>query len=150
MRAFASVFGFLAACAYQPGSFHSVTRPFSGQQATIDCLDLSVERRVDRQTEAVLGFSFGNRCDHPVLVDLASVAVVGRTREGRELQLIAYDPLHEVRAIWLDGRAVGSEALAYPTDAPLGEICVDAASIIHAPASHWLCLASHSQPPEVP
>jgi hypothetical protein len=150
MRAFASVSVVVAACAYQPGSFHAVSRPFTGEQATIDCLDVAIERRTERPNETVLGYSFGNRCDHPVLVDLASVAVVGHTREGRELQLMAYDPLHEVRAVWLDGRAIGGEAIAYPSDAPIGEICVDAAMIIHAPASHWLCLASRSQPQEVP
>lgn len=151
MRAHVAACLAIAGCAYQPGSFHSVMQEFPGQQATVDCLDLAVERRPDLPNgSAVVRFAFGNRCDHPTVVDLSAAAVVGRTSDGHQVQLTAYDPRHEIQALRIDGRAVGREALAYPADTPISEICVDAASIAHASTEQWMCLASSTQPVEVP
>jgi len=139
----------VAGCAYQPGSFHSLNQPFAGQQATLDCLDLAVHRRPDLPGGgAVVSYAFGNRCDHPTVVDLATIDVFGRTDDGRQLELKAYDPRHELEVLFLDGRAVGHEAIAYPSDAPLGVVCFDAATIARASAVHWMCLPSNSQPTE--
>jgi len=141
----------LLGCAYQPGSFHSVMQDFSGQQASVDCLDLSVERRPDLPDHsAVVRYAFGNRCDHPVVVDLGGAAIVGRTAAGQQVQLTAYDPRHEIQVLRIDGRAVGREALAYPADTPISEICIDAASIAHGSSAQWMCLATRSQLVEVP
>lgn len=141
MRALAALL--LAGCAYQPGSFDSSLQRFKGQQMTIDCLDLAVERRPDLPDgSAVVGFAFGNRCDHPTWVDLVGLPVVGRTTDGRQMELSAYDPHHEITTLRLDGRAVGREALAYPTDAPLAEVCIDAGTIAHGATAHWMCLSS--------
>ncbi len=150
MRAHAVACLALAGCAYQPGSFHSVMQDFPGKQATVECIDLAVERRPDLPNgSAVVRFAFGNRCDHPAIVDLASASVVGRTEDGDQVQLTAYDPRHEIQMMRIDGRAVGREALAYPADTPISEICVDAGSIAHGPSPQWMCLASRSQQ-EVP
>lgn len=141
----------LAGCAYQPGSFHSVMQGFPGQQVTVNCLDLAIERRPDLPDgSAVVRFAFGNRCDHPTVVDLSAASIVGRTTTGQQVQLTAYDPHHEIQVLRIDGRAVGREALAFPADTPIGEICVDAASIAHGSSAQWMCLASRSQPVEVP
>lgn len=141
MRALATLL--LAGCAYQAGSFDSSLQRFKGQQATIDCLDVAIERRHDlADGAAVVGYAFGNRCDHPTVVDLAAVAVVGRTADGRQMELAAYDPRHEISTLRLDGRAVGREALAYPTDVPLAEVCIDAGTIAHGATAHWMCLSS--------
>lgn len=141
MRALAALL--LAGCAYQPGSFDSSLQRFKGQQATVDCLDLAVDRRHDLPDHsAVVGFAFGNRCDHPAVVDLAAAAVVGRTVDGHQLELSAYDPHHEIATLRIDGRAVGREALAYPSDTPLAEICIDAATIAHGATARWMCLTS--------
>lgn len=141
MRALAALL--LAGCAYQAGSFDSSLQRFKGLQTTIDCLDLAVERRHDlANNAAVVGYAFGNRCDHPTVVDLAAVRVVGRTADGDEMELSAYDPRHEISTLRLDGRAVGREAVAYPSESSLAEICIDAGTIAHNATAHWMCLTS--------
>jgi hypothetical protein len=151
MRANVAAYLVLAGCAYQPGSFHSVMQEFPGQQATIDCLDLAVERRPDLPNHSgVVRFAFGNRCDHPVIVDLASAAIVGRTEDGQEIPLTAYDPRHEIQLMRIDGRAVGRETLAFPADTTINEICIDAATIAHGSSAQWMCLDSRPQTVEVP
>jgi hypothetical protein len=113
MRANAAAVLALAGCAYQPGSFHSVMQDFAGQQATVDCLDLSIQRKPNLPDgSAVVRFAFGNRCDHPTVVDLASAAIIGRTADGQSVKLTAYDPRHEIQVLRIDGRAVGGEAIA--------------------------------------
>ena len=149
MRALVTVGICLAGCAYQPGSFESLRQPFDGSRATVGCLDVAVTRRADPPAGvAVVSYVFGNRCDRPALVDLAGVDVVGRLANGHAVELTAYDPSHELAALWIDGRAVGHEAIAYRSTSPLREICVDAASIARTETVRWLCLASSSQ--EVP
>src|SRR5688572_27100413 len=66
-------------CSYSPGSFSYPGRYFAGQRLTVGCLDVSIDRRADAFESAVLDFQFGNRCDDPVVVDLLSVPVIGRT-----------------------------------------------------------------------
>jgi hypothetical protein len=151
MRAQVAVGLALAGCAYQPGSFHSIQQPFAGKQATFGCLDLAVERRDDLPSgSAVVSYAFGNRCDHPAVVDLATIAVVGRTTDGRQLELTAFDPRHEISVMRIDGRAVGREAIAYPVDEPLSEVCIDAGSIARWASEQWMCFASRPQLTEVP
>lgn len=138
-------------CAYRPGSFHFVSQPFDGMQTTIDCLDVALERRPDLPSgEAVIAYAFGNRCERPALVDLSTAGVVGRTSDGERVSLVAYDPRHEILAMWVDGGGTGEEAIAYQSGSPLTDICVDAASIARAPNAQWLCLAARSQTSEVP
>ena len=138
----------IAGCTYQPGSFVHAKYWFPGQRTTVGCLDVAIERRADREGEAVLGYQFANRCDHAAIVDLAHVHVVGRTLDGAEHSLYAYDPLGQLRPLPLDGRLAGAEAIAYANDdrAPLGEVCVDAATISHADATRWLCFATEHAP----
>jgi hypothetical protein len=141
----------LSGCAYQAGSFHSASQSFPGSRASIDCLDLAIERRPDLPTgEVVLGYAFGNRCDRPAVVDLARVAVVGAALDGSELELQPYDPHGELAALRIDARAVGREAIAYHNDTPLAEVCVDAGAIAQASTTSWVCLASPPQLLEVP
>ena len=142
MRTMACVV-FVAGCAYQPGSFHSPSRSFAGAHATLGCLDLAIERRPDVQVGAVLAYSFGNRCDDPTLVDLASARVVSSTGDGRDqVHLAPYDPGRVIAPRQLDGRAVGGEAIAYMSQAPVDHLCVDAASIVHAFEEQWLCFSA--------
>src|SRR5258706_10043140 len=142
--------GAVVGCGYSRGSFHASSLPFTGQRVSVGCIDLAVERRPDLPGGGtVLGYEFGNRCDHAATVDLATVAIVGRTFDGRELKLAPWDPGHEVRALLLDGRATGTEALAYKTTEPVAEVCVDAASLAHDANAQWLCFARKSPPPTV-
>ena len=132
----------IAGCAYKPGSFSSPQSNFSGQRATVGCLDVAVERRADLSIGPVLAYQLANRCDHLTMVDLGAVAVVGRNAQGAEVALRPYDPRAELHPVALDGRNVGGEALAYPADRAISQICVDVAKLVHQGAPQWLCLAS--------
>src|SRR5947209_6860595 len=71
--AFAVVFAVLADCAYKPGSFAYSDKAFTGQRVSVGCLDVSVERRIDIPIGAVLDYTFANRCDHALAIDLHAV-----------------------------------------------------------------------------
>lgn len=136
----------IAGCSYGPGSFSYPGRTFAGRRASLGCLDLAVDRRADLPDgAAVVAYAFGNRCDRPVVVDLARVPVRGRTVTGDEVPLVPYDPDRELRARSLDARAAGGEALAYPSATRLAQICLDTAAIeAGRRPSHWLCFAEVS------
>ena len=130
----------VAGCAYQPDSF-SWSRTRFSQRGTVGCLDVAIERRASRcDGRTVLAYEFGNRCDQPAIVDLATVGVVGRTSRGKLITLVAFDPRDEIRSSRIDGRAIGSEAIAYSSSVEVAGICVDAASIAHTTPALWLCL----------
>lgn len=132
----------LVGCAYQPGSFAHAPHDFVGQRVTVGCLDVAVERRADASVGPVLGYQFGNRCDHPALIDLGAAPVVGRNPLGADVALRPYDPHREIHPVALDGRSVGAEALAYASDRPILEVCADAAALAHEAPPRWLCFAA--------
>lgn len=146
MRRFAIVLVVVVGCSYRPGSFAAPGRPFAGERMTIDCLDLAVHRRVDMNIDgnaaAIIEYSFGNRCDDPVVIDLGRVPVIGRTIDGDEVTLTAYDPAVEMQALELDAGGVGREALAYPATEALAQVCVDASAIAGASRGMWKCFSS--------
>ena len=129
----------LASCAYQPDSFSYAREPFRGFYLSVDCLDLAIDHRKRGGDSDVLAYEFGNRCDEPVVVDLAAARVLGRTDDGSEVELFAFDPLREIRTLRIDGRAYGREAIEYPSGRMLERVCVDAASIAHATPARWVC-----------
>jgi hypothetical protein len=133
----------LAACmpAYQPGSFTRRQGPFTGERVTVRCLDLAIERRADMNRSAVIEYEFGNRCNFPQVVDFASLRVIGRAANGAERALQPYDPRGELVALRLGGRYRGREAIAYPSGEPIAEVCVDAASLVHAEPERWVCMS---------
>ena len=146
MRLFFSA-AMLAGCAYQSGSWSSELQTFRGQRASTDCVDISVDRRPDLpQGDVVLAYAFGNGCDHPATIDLATAVVVGGTRDGT-VQLAAYDPGGELQSLELDGRAVGHETISYPRSTPTNDVCVDAASITHTLPMRWLCFPQLAEVP---
>ena len=132
----------LVGCAYQPGSFAHAQHDFVGQRVSLGCLDIAVERRADAAMGPVLGYQFGNRCDHPALIDLGAARVIGRDAQGADVALRPYDPQREIRPAEIDGRGVGAEALAYASDRPLSEVCADAAALAHAVPPRWLCFGA--------
>jgi hypothetical protein len=139
----------LTACAYSPGSFSHFRQDFPGQRTTVGCIDLSVERRPDLSSGGtVLAYEFGNRCDRPATVDFTQLKVVARTYSGEDLTLAAFDPEWQIKPMQIDGRSAGAEAIAYPSDARLAEVCVDAASLTHEAPARWLCFASNLPPPQ--
>jgi hypothetical protein len=132
----------LAGCAYQPGSFRHAPHDFPGQRATIGCLDLAVDRRADLSIGPVLSYQFANRCDRAATVDLGAARVMGRDEQGADIELAPYDPRGELHPAALDGRMVGAEALVYPADRAMPQVCVDAASLTDAASHHWLCFSA--------
>jgi hypothetical protein len=137
----------LIGCAYSPGSFSHFRQDFPGQRTTVGCIDLSVERRPDLTSGGtVLAYEFGNRCDRPATVDFTQAAVRGRTFSGKDIDLVAYDPEWQMRPLAIDGRTAGKEAIAYPSDERLAQVCVDVASITREAPQRWLCFASNLPP----
>jgi hypothetical protein len=131
----------LGGCAYQPDSVAHARQSFDGVQMTIDCLDLSVRREsYPSTTSNVVAYWFGNRCNTPVVVDLASARVVGMATDGSAIDLQAFDPMREIRSLLLDARAVGHEAIDYPSALALNALCVDAATIAHVQPTRWVCV----------
>jgi hypothetical protein len=157
----------LVGCAaYHPGSFtHGAA--FVGQRATVGCLDVAVARRADYESNAVLQYQFGNRCNGPVEVNLGRVAVMARFADGSEEALVPYDPGFAIRPVRLSGRLTGQEAIAYPTPRKALQICAELSAITplavaraadrrpgaprepDAPAQppQWLCFAADSAAP---
>ena len=138
--------GALAGCAYQPGSFSYAPHEFPGQRATVGCLDIAIERRADLAIGPVLSYQFANRCDRAAVIDLAAVAVIGRSAQGAEVALRPFDPRGELQPAALDGRTVGTEALVYPADRAMPQICADAAAVGRAAPARWLCFGAPVRP----
>ena len=136
----------LAGCGgYRPGALihgGGSEAELADQRVTVDCLDVAVARRPDYDGSVVLQYRFGNRCNQPVQVDLQRVAVAARLDDGREVELSPHDPQLELQPVQLAGRHTGGEAIAYPTQRPTTQVCVDAASIVHAQPARWLCFAT--------
>ena len=127
----------IAGCAYRPGSFAW----FEGTRVSLGCLDLAVHRRQDMPIGPVIEYQFGNRCDHAATVDLGALVVQGRAADGSEVELRPYDPEAEIHPVTLDGRAIGGEALAYPSEVAIAEVCVDVAPLVPAAPARWVCAA---------
>jgi hypothetical protein len=148
LAALGALAGF-AGCGYRPGSFAGSEGGFVGERTTVACLDVAIERRPDLSIGPVLKYQFANRCDHTATVDLGAAGVVGRTVDGADVALRPYDPRAELHPVVLDGRNVGSEALAYPADRAMSQLCVDVAALVRDRRDgpdgrdgtpRWLCL----------
>jgi len=134
---------------YRPGSFRYRSLPFPEARVTVACLDLGIQRRSDYEGQAVLEYTFGNRCEHAQQIDLAYARVVGRDDEGNEHVLTPFDPRGEILPKPIDSGLSGREAIAYPSDRVMAQVCVDTASIAHVQHEHWMCFA-RSPDPEPP
>jgi len=134
----------LAACAYHGGSFATYDHAFLGARATFGCVDASVARRRDIADRPVIAYEFGNRCDGPVVIDLARVEAYGRDTNGDKVALRAYDPDRELAAGLLDGRSSGDETISYAADGDptLDSICVDPSAAFGGAEPRWSCFAS--------
>src|SRR5690242_14912551 len=102
----------IGGCAYQPDTFSYAREPFKGVYLSVQCLDLAIAHR-KQNAHDVIAYQFGNRCDEPALVDLAAAHVTGDDADGDVIDLYAFDPVREIRAMFLDARAVGREAIEY-------------------------------------
>jgi len=130
----------VAGCSYKAGSYGYMSNRFPGQRLTVGCLDLSVSRLADTADGAVLQYQFGNRCERATQIVLA-VMTKGRTSDGHEHPLVAYDPDGEIVPRQLDGRSFGNETIEYRAESgdPVAEICIDVAKIVETTPERWLC-----------
>jgi hypothetical protein len=113
----------LSGCAsayYEPGSFSS----FVGEHHGLGCIDLAVSRDTSINGP-VIAYDFGNGCNDDVKVDFASVRAVGKTKSGIEVDMVAYDPRHELVPTVMLPRVTGRERIEYRSDQPVDSICVD-------------------------
>lgn len=125
----------LCSCTYQPGSYRDFRGEFAGPRSTIGCLDVAVALGSDRSADGVvLDYSIGNRCDRPVMVDLAAVTVM---LDHTARSLAPYDPREELRALPIEARTTARESIEYQVPAayaPTHAVCVDLTAIAEAPA----------------
>jgi len=143
MRVLAAVT--LAGCFYAPGSYHDSLGPLPGHRVRLACVDLAVTLTEDRLAPPpVVQYSFGNRCTHSTIVDLASVRAYGRYANGRVVELAARDPDQELEPLPIDGWWHGQEEIAYAT--PDGTrpdiVCVDVGRVDHSgdATARWVCM----------
>ena len=104
----------LVGCAaYRPGNLQRLA-PAGTHVVETGCLDVAA-RVTDDAVAAwpVVDLQFGNRCDRPVPVDLRAIAAFGHTRGGVVVNLVAHDPLAELRSLPLEARSRGGELLQY-------------------------------------
>src|SRR5262249_44714816 len=115
---------------------------FPGKHVELGCVDLAVAQ-VERPDApgTVVQYTFGNRCDHRVGVDLATVSARGRTASGVELPLTAFDPRGELRPLDMIARWAGRELSAYRGAEPVVAICVDVGGVDRTIArrERWVC-----------
>jgi hypothetical protein len=142
----------VSGCSYHAGTFRDHSGPWPGTQTTLGCIDLAVGQVVDRHSVSgtVVAYGVGNRCEHRVVVDLASVRVVARSEDGRAVSLSAYDPHGELRPELLNALWSGRAKILYyhyGDDSGLTSICVDVGRIDRsvAPTERWIC-TSKEQP----
>ena len=139
-----------AGCIYMPHSYSHLSTPFPGKRVELSCLDLAVGITEDDRAPRAIEYSFGNRCFHSVVVDLASVRAFGRYPDGHTVELAAYDPKHEIVPLPIDGLWKGDERIEYAAadSAVPAAICVDVGKIDRSgPASeHWVCVGMWELP----
>lgn len=133
-------------CSYRPGTFAYGMKAFPGTRATVGCLDIAIDRRSDYDGNAVLQYSFANRCESKQVIDLAGLRVVGRDLDGNEHSLTPFDPGGQIRPMPLDARLAGAETLAYSSIHKLVQVCVDAGSFSKDVPERWLCFARAEDP----
>lgn len=124
----------LAGCAYKAASSSETTREVTSER--VGCLDVGIDRRGDLGNAAVVRYAFENHCAQPASVDLAWASVIGRTAEGAEIALV---PTHKQSQVTIAAHGSAETTLAYPAPAPIGQLCVDVASLAQQTPTQWRC-----------
>ena len=129
----------LAGCAYKAASSTETTPEATAERARVGCLEVGLDRRHDLGDTAVMRYAFENHCAQPASVDLGWAQVIGRTAEGAELALV---PTRKESALTIAPHATGETTLAYPAPAPIGQLCVDVASLAQQAPARWRCFGN--------
>lgn len=140
----------LAGCSYRGGFEMAGVGPHPPVRTQLGCLDLGVGmHHITSASAPVLRYGFGNRCDHRIRLELASLNVVGRAADGTAIPLVARD------GGWLGPRDLGArwfarEVIRYqPAVGPLRklhEVCIEVGRL-HGPVTgdRWLCVSMGEQ-----
>lgn len=129
----------LAGCAYKAASSSDTAREATVDRNRVGCLDVGVDRRGDLGNAAVVRYAFENHCAEPANIDLGWASVIGRTAEGAELALI---PTSKESAVTIEPHGTGETTLAYAAPAPIGQLCVDVASLAQQTPARWRCFGN--------
>jgi hypothetical protein len=136
-----------AGCVYNPGSYASNGAPFAGKRVQLACLDLAIAPADDALATSgpIVAYTFGNRCLHEIVVDLASVRAVGIDAAGGRHAMRATDPRRELVPMQLDAMWKGDEEIEYvaldATQPVPNVVCVDVGGIDRsAPHEQWACV----------
>ncbi len=121
---------------YRPGT---LTPEASGEVRTVGCIDVAVVPvRDSAAVGPVAGFTFANRCDAAVRVNLGAIRAVGEYYAGARQPMALFDPNREVRPGMLEARAIAREVLEYQLPSAPGSLparlCLDLAGIDPAAA----------------
>lgn len=138
MRWILVVVAVLAGCAVKAASSNDTTKEVT-ERNRVGCLEIGVDRRTDLGNAAVMRFAFENHCAQPASVDLGWASVIGRTADGAELALI---PTKKESAVTVGGHASSETTLAYAAPAPIGQLCVDIASLAQQTPAQWRCFGN--------
>jgi hypothetical protein len=121
----------MAGCSYHAGAYRDLRGPWPGTRVELGCVEMSVWR----DEGSVITYAFGNKCDHRVLLDLASVRVMSDGVVQR-----AYDPRDEIHAAMLPANFLGRESIEYQPGG--SQLCVDVGGVNGSIArtERWVCL----------
>jgi len=132
----------LAGCSYKAGSYSDFRGPFPGLRQTLGCIDLAVGRSGDPSADGpAVSYAFGNRCVHPVTIDLATIHAIGHDTDGVAHPMVALDPQRELQPLPLDALFFGRETIEYSARVPVNDICVDIGGINgdEPRTESWVC-----------
>ena len=110
--------------------------------AHLGCVDVALQRGERAEARGpVVVYELGNRCEHSVRVDLGAVRVYGVDDVERHIDLVAFDPDHEIGPRDMDARAHGEEWIEYhpivPADIRTVEVDLGALVAGETPLGHW-------------
>lgn len=108
----------------------------------VGCVEVGVDRRADRELSPVVRYAVENHCAESVTVDLAWANVIGRTADGAEIALV---PSSEASHATIVPSGSHVATIAYRSDASIGQLCVDVASIATTPEmikTQWRCFGN--------
>ncbi|MBA3465673.1 MAG: hypothetical protein H0T46_37420 [Deltaproteobacteria bacterium] len=128
----------LAGCAYKAASSNETTREVR-DRSRVGCLDVGVDRHRDLGNTAVVSYSIENHCGQMQKIDLGWAQVIGRTAEGNEVALV---PAKKESSVAVAPHATGETTLAYPAPAPIGQLCIDIASLAQQAPAQWRCFGN--------
>jgi hypothetical protein len=131
----------LAGCAYKAASSNDTTREVR-DRSRVGCLEVGIDRHRDLGNTAVVSYSFENHCGDAANVDIGWAQVIGRTAEGSEIALV---PTKKESAVVVAPHGTGETTLVYlnpAAPAPIGQLCVDIASLAQQTPAQWRCFGN--------